>query len=136
MEKLIVFNGHSMNISQDGEMISLTDLWKACGADDSKRPAFWVRQEEAVGFIKATAKFFKCDLKSLLKTAKGRYSGGTWAHVQIALEYAQYLSPDLAVQVNRVFLERLEEEANPELALKRGQERATLGWKRKGKDDK
>lgn len=38
---------------------------------------------------------------------------------QIALEYAQYLDPKLAVMVNSIFFERVEEEKNPEKIAER-----------------
>jgi hypothetical protein len=123
-------------VRQNNEgLTNLTDLWKLAGADENRTPYKWIRQDEAQGFIKAAARFLKRDSESLLKTTKGKY-GGTWAVEQLALEYAQYLSPELAVLVNQAFLERLDEEANPELAIHRGQERAIRKWKADGKTDK
>ncbi|HBF39191.1 MAG TPA: hypothetical protein DDW50_17960 [Firmicutes bacterium] len=43
--------------------------------------------------------------------------------------------PKLQLFVNRVFLERLEEDNNPELALSRGRQRAIDGWRRQGKTE-
>ncbi|WP_084757774.1 KilA-N domain-containing protein [Spirosoma luteum] len=49
-----------------------------------------------VYLLKASARFLKCTPDVLLKSKRGK-GGGTWAVEQIALEYAQYLSPELAV---------------------------------------
>ena len=65
------------------------------------------------------------------KTTKGK-GGGTFAHKQIALAYAKYLSPQLHIAVNQIFFERLEEEKNPQLTV----DRAKATWKKQGKSDK
>ncbi len=132
---LIKFNDSSLDLSKDADgFVSLTDIWQIAGADKNRTPYKWLRLDETRGFIKATARFFKRAPESLLKITKGK-QGSTRAVEQVALEYAQYLSPELAVLVNQAFFERLEEEQNPELAIKRGRERAVRAYKRKGKDD-
>lgn len=70
----------------------------------------------------------------VLKTRRG-VNGGTWAHWQLALSYAQYLSPELHLAVNQVFKERLEETIDPELGITRSRERAKASWKNQGHDD-
>jgi len=131
MKELLPFSFAGVTISKDAEgRISLTDLWKAAGSDSAKRPVEWLRQEQTAGFIRATAKILKVGENHLLKITKGRY-GGTFGQEQIALEYAQYLNPDLAVAVNQVFFERIEEEKNPDLILDRG----IRTYKKHGKSD-
>lgn len=115
--------------------LSLTDLWKLAGSDEKKKPAHWQQFDETKAFINAAAKILKCTPHVLLESRRGK-NGGTWAHELIALEYAQYLSPDLAVLVNKVFSERVEEEQDPELAVKRGNARAAKTWSKQGHDDK
>lgn len=124
-------------ISKDNDgYISLTDLWKAAGSNENNRPAHWMQIDETKGFIKAVEKIFKYTpdvhlksnkskggLKPLLKSKRGKY-GGTYAHEQIALEYAQYLDPALAVYVNNLFL-------NPDAAVNHH----VNFWKSKGKSD-
>lgn len=39
----------------------------------------------------------------IYQTKRGRYGGGTWAHWQIGLAYAQYLNPELHRQVNEIY---------------------------------
>lgn len=132
---LIKFNNIEIDVHKQGEMISLTDLWKAAGSPTTKAPKFWLEQDYAKGFIQSLCKIQKVTQDYLIKVKRGK-GGGTLANVQIALEYAQYLNADLAVKVNQVFLERVEEEANPELAVERGNARAYAGWKKLGQDDK
>lgn len=33
------------NIGRDGDLLSLTDLWKIAGSPQGKEPAQWLRQE-------------------------------------------------------------------------------------------
>ena len=113
-------------------LISLTDLWKATGSVREKAPNFWVNQEATQQLIETAAGILNATQDCILKSAKGR-SGGTWAHKNIALAYAKYLSPELHLAVNQAYLERLEEEANPVLAIERGNARAERTWSQQGK---
>jgi hypothetical protein len=129
MNKLIKFEDNELNVRKDNDgNICLTDLWKLAGSDENKRPVIWQRHETTIAFCRAVSVFLKGDLKSLLKTTRGK-SGATWAHTQIALEYAQYLDPNLAVIVNQNFFDRIEEEKNPDLIA----ERYVKTYQRKGK---
>lgn len=122
---------HGTEIRKDANgMVNLTDLWRAAGSTENQSPNRWQRTDAAQAFIRATEKFLKGISNPIIKTKKGK-GGGTYAHEQIALEYAQYLSPELAVLVNQTFFERLEEEKNPQLAIDRG----INNWKKKGKTD-
>ncbi len=60
---------------------------------------------------------------------------GTYAVPNIAIAYAEYLSPEFHAWALTAIKERIEEEAIPELAYSRGRERAFKGWKRQGKSD-
>lgn len=127
------FNGVEIAFHGKKE-INLTDLWKASGASKENRPSDWVNLPNTLKFIDELAQKLNTEKSGILKTTRGK-GGGTWGHWQIALEYARYLSPEIAIWTNQVVKERLEEERNPELALTRGQERAIRGWKRQGKTD-
>ena len=76
----------------------------------------------------------EAEKQGIIAITKGRY-GGTFAHPQIALAYAKYLSPKLHIFVNQVFFERLEERHNPELSIARGRARAIETWHKQGKSD-
>ena len=125
-------NNHlSFDLRTDGEMINITDLWKANGSIETKAPKFWLGQESTKGFVLALCKLQKVTETYLINVKRGK-TGGTWVHKLIASEYAQYLSPELAVMVNQVFFERIAEEKNPDLIVNR----AIKTYKKIGKDDK
>lgn len=110
--------------------ISLTDLWKVGGSTPNKEVKDWLRLSSTDAFINAATRLLKVEKSHLIKVKRGK-GGGTFADKQIALEYAQYLDPDLAILVNQVYFERVEEQHNPETAI----DRAIKDWKRQGKDD-
>lgn len=126
-KELVVFaNGVEVRSDKD-EFISLTDLFKASGSPANKAVKDWIRLSSTESFIGAVGRMLKVDKSHLIKIKRGK-GGGTYAHKQIALEYAQYADPNLAVAVNQVFFERLEEEKNPEKAIDRG----ISGYKKQG----
>lgn len=129
MKELVLFSeGNKIELRTDGEMSSLTDLWKAAGSPKLKDPAQWVRTETAVQLIETVAGLLNMGEMHIIKTKKGK-GGGTWAHKQIALAYAKWLDPKLHVLVNQVFFERIEEEKNPDLIV----DRAIKTYTKKGK---
>lgn len=109
------------NIEVRDGMPSLTDLWKEAGSPSNKSPYDWKITDSGKTFIATAAKILNTVLNRIIKTSKGK-GGGTFAHPQIAVEYAQYLDPKLAVYVNELFL-------NPEAATNH----AVAIWERKGK---
>ena len=119
------------NIHADNGMISLTDLWKEAGSIANKELKDWLRKESTESFINSLSRILKVEKSHLIKIKRGK-GGGTWGHKQIAIEYAQYLDPKLAVLVNEIFFERVEEEKNPDLIV----DRAIKSYQRHGKDQK
>lgn len=103
-------------------LVSLNDLHaaaKAAGQADGKlEPKHWgqaprtktsgtsgkssVSGGPGRDFIDFVANAQKVDAAHLYATTRGK-GGGTWAHWQIALAYAKYLSPALHMQVNEVY---------------------------------
>lgn len=118
------------NIGKDGEMYSLNDLWVIAGSPENKDPRQWVRLPQVLEFMKSAEKFLNVEKSHIIKSKRGK-GGGTYGVKQIALEYAQYLDSDLAVVVNEVFFQRIEEEKNPELIA----ERYFKTYRKKGKSD-
>lgn len=88
-------------ISDRGETLSLTDMWKAAGAPANQDPAQWSRSAAAEAFIEAVSVNMGISHNKLVETKAGR-SGGTWAHWQVAFAYAKYLSPDFHMWCNEV----------------------------------
>lgn len=110
----------------DGRL-NLTDLWKQANSPYQQRPAAWMALESVAKYLDATAKKLKVAKSDLLITKSGR-GGGTFSHKLVALEYARYLSPKLAVAVNEVFFERVAEEKDPEITARR----AMAGFRKQG----
>ena len=124
------FNGTTIGVKEN-EMINMTNLWKSVGSPENREPWNWSRFE-GKEFIEAVTKELNLSITQVLTSTRGR-TGGTYAHKQIALAYAKYLSPELHMYVNQVFFERLEEEANPELGISRSLKRACDKWKKEGR---
>jgi hypothetical protein len=86
-------------------LVSLNDLHaaaKAAGQADGKAdPREWQRKDGAQ-FIEFVAGQLNVARGHIYAATRGK-GGGTWAHWQIALAYAKYLSPALHMQVNEVF---------------------------------
>jgi len=127
----VPYNGQSFFIDiADGNMVNLHMIFQISGASAGKEPKEWNKLESTKNLIKS----INGGKSPILKTKRG-IGGGTWAHWQLALSYAQYLSPELHLAVNQVFKERLEEAIDPELGITRSRERAVKKWKDQGHDD-
>ncbi len=99
----------SIEIRQDEKgLVSLTDIYRAAeskGLTSGKRnPSDWSR-EAGAPFIEFVAEQLHTRKAGIYKTSRARADrgGGTYAHWQIALAYAKYLSPELHMQVNEVY---------------------------------
>ncbi|WP_043630923.1 KilA-N domain-containing protein [Desulfovibrio sp. TomC] len=93
--------GNKLVATNEDGLISLTDLHRASGGQHRNRPSYWLESEGNKAFVAALSK--SRDSGLFLQVARGR-RGGTYAHWQIALAYAKYLSPELHMQVNEVFM--------------------------------
>lgn len=100
----LVYNGAV--IRDRGEMLSLTDMWKAAGAPENREPYNWVRKEGA-SFIEAVALAHNLPDSQVMITKRGK-GGATFAHWQIGLAYAKYLSPEFHMWCNQVVRDRME----------------------------
>lgn len=100
----ITLGGQPLKTNTEG-LVSLTDLFKAAqaaGAAKGKQsPYEWSRRdgEPFIAFVAESLNTAQCRIYTATK-GKG---GGTFAHWQIALAYAKYLSPELHMQVNQVY---------------------------------
>ena len=97
-------------IHDRGDMLSLTDMWRAAGADTSRAPAEWMRSADAERFISFVLETLNMGIShdEAIKIVRGGRNPGTWAHWQIALAYAKYLSPEFHMWCNTVVRERME----------------------------
>ncbi len=93
---------------------ALTDMWKAAGADPQQAPAKWRGLPGTKAFVDhVEVTIGKSDSELFLAVNGGR-SPGTWAHWQIGLAYAKYLSPEFHMWCNTVVRERMEGARAPE----------------------
>lgn len=102
-KNIIIFNEIEIKWDKDSNLFNLTNMWKASGGHKSQQPFAWLRQDESRKFLKEVDKKFKTASQAVLESRKGRY-GGTYAHWQIALAYAKYLSPEFHMYVNEIFV--------------------------------
>ena len=93
-----------------GDALNLTDMWRAAGAPENKPPAIWQRQNQASEFIEFIADTMSKEHSLLIWTKEGR-GGGTWAHWQIGMAYAKYLSPALHAWFNSIVRAHMERRA-------------------------
>jgi len=76
-------------------MLSLTDMWKAHSAPENRRPNDWLALSSTVEFRSAVEATLVAGKSGIQTSRGGRGIGGvTFAHWQIGLAYAKYLSPD------------------------------------------
>lgn len=120
----------SYAVELNGEMLNLTSMWKAAGSKANRRPSDWQNTDAGSQFIEHIALVVNGGLKPLFKTTKGK-TGATWAHWQIGLAYASYLSPEFAAEVNQAYRQLKAEEADPQLSVNK----AIARWRKLGKSD-
>ena len=127
----IPYNGQFFFIDiADGNMVSLNRIYEISGSPKNQDPSQWMRLETTKKVIES----LNMDETHISKTKRG-IGGGTWTHWQLALSYAQYLSPELHLVVNQVFKERLEEAIDPELGINRSQARTIKKWESEGRNE-
>ncbi len=106
----IVYQG--VVIRERYETLSLTDMWKAAKEPQHREPYQWARKEGA-SFIEAVALAHNLPVEQVMKSKPGK-GGGTYAHWQIGLAYAKYLSPEFHMWCNTVVRERMEGKHGPD----------------------
>lgn len=135
MKELVLFdntqNSILGNVRADGDMLSLTDLWKTARSPKSKSPNDWLRLDSSQQLIDTVAELLNTVSSRIIKTKKGK-GGGSYAHRNVALAYAKYLDPKLHAMVNEIFFQRIEEEKNPDLIA----DRYIKAYQKRGKDKK
>lgn len=104
MTKSLVIAGAVVR-TNDAGLVSLNDIHGAAQvggmAEGKADPREWSRQAGA-DFIDFVASNLNVGKSHIYQSKRGK-GGGTFAHWQIALAYAKYLSPALHMQVNEVY---------------------------------
>ena len=128
------YNGFIIHRVLESGWVNLTDMWKAAGSPGTKRVNDWLNNQDTQNLVLVMAQKLNTTPSCIYVTRRGR-GGGTYGTPDLAIAYAQKLSTEFHAWALAAIRERIEEEANPELAYSRGRERAVKGWKRKGKTD-
>lgn len=89
-------------------MINATEMARSvCKSKEeygNKRPARWLRSQEAVDYLDALLNVRNLVIEDVIQTTRGgsNYSTrtGTWMHRWVAIRYAQWLEPRFAVWVD------------------------------------
>lgn len=127
--KSVAFNYGGVDVLfDDTRLVSLTSMWKAEGSPKNKAPKDWLATDQGKGFVEHIAENLNVARNHIWKGKRGKHSGGTFAHWQIALAYAKYLSHELHRQANEALREWAEEKADPGLKA----ERAVEGYLKRG----
>ncbi|MDF1750056.1 MAG: KilA-N domain-containing protein [Alphaproteobacteria bacterium] len=104
----VAIRGKSIRFDENG-LACLNDIWRAAGLRKNQTPADWMRltsaQKLQIAVLeKTTGKsrgWTKTEYRSVSYAAGGI---GTYADIRLALAYAEYLNPKLALEVREVFL--------------------------------
>ena len=112
---------------RERQMYSLTAMWRAAGCPKNRTPAAWLRLPDTQRFLAELAEQTMGESHSLadINSAEGR-AGGTWAHWQVAVEYAGYLSPSFAIQWNEYAAAYIRGEQRPDVATVRSVSNAPI----------
>jgi len=105
----VILRGRLIGQDRDG-YLSLNDMWRVAEAPEWKSPRKWrtfPTTGELIAALEQNVRFSdvirKTSTKSALYAKIGK-GGGTFAHHILALAYAEYLNPRLAVEVRDIAL--------------------------------
>jgi hypothetical protein len=92
------FNERLIRIRQDDRYVSATDMAQSCG----KRYHDWARLSSTTEYLQALEAVAGYPVTELVQVFQGGTpeNQGTWLHPKVALRFAQWCSPQFAVQVD------------------------------------
>jgi len=98
--------------------VDFLDIWEQMYNGDFNRVEFdTVKSEVGINsFVLTPNKWIKLTNAIGIKSSSGRYGGGTFAHKDIAFEFASWLSPEFKLYLIKEF-QRLKDEENNYLKL-------------------
>ncbi len=121
--KVMLFKTSRIRVDDQGR-VCLNDIHRAAGFSKNQRPSDWMANPNTTNSQMAllrqitgkSGNYSKDEIKSVVYTKTGR-DGGTWVNENLALAYAEYLSPRLGVEIRDVFLryKRGDESLIPEI---------------------
>jgi len=108
--KQLAIRGRAIRIDENG-LTCLNDIWSAAGYTKNRRPGDWYRLStttpriiRVLSLITGKSRnYTPADIHRVYRTRRGP-DGGTYADVRLALDYAEYLNPALAIEVKEVFI--------------------------------
>lgn len=106
MSEALVLRGKPIATDENG-YLSLTDMWRVAGEPKHKKPSEWFRilaVKELIAALTAKLNMGTAHNKNPINARRGRRQGGTFAQPVLALAYAEYLSPELGVEVREIAL--------------------------------
>lgn len=106
----LVYEG--VPIRRRDEKLNLTDMWQAAGAEPARRPVRWLASAEGGRFVGDYAERHKVRVSDLINAKPGK-GGGTFAHWQIGMEYARYLTTAFAEWCNETVRDVMEGQPMP-----------------------
>jgi hypothetical protein len=124
--KTIDYMGRQILICfDDDKLVSLTDIWIGAGRPENSDPGQWLRSQHAKSFIASLATRLNMQISHIKKTVRGKglargLPAGSYAHWQVALEYAGWISHEFRQLIHEAFREWVEEQYDPGLKLERG----------------
>jgi KilA-N domain len=105
----LTIRGRAVRFDDNG-LACLNDIWKAAGFSKNQRPSQWARlpttirkMERVIALVGKSHMVSKETMHLVYRTKRGD-DAGTYADVRLALDYAEYLNPTLAIEVKEVFL--------------------------------
>lgn len=90
MESLYL-DGKKIRVDELGRYC-ITDLWKAVGSLETKKPSKFARLEIFFSLLEISKSVYKFEP---FLVSRGRYTGGTWAVKELAIKYMMWLEPKL-----------------------------------------
>ena len=111
------FNGISVEQRLSDGFVNLTQIAQAAteieGLD--KQVSNYLRLKSTKAYISELATDTQID-RTLVETSQGNFTGkaqGTWAHVEVAIDYCQWVSPRFRVWANRTLRQVMAGEFTP-----------------------
>jgi hypothetical protein len=106
----LAIRGRDVRFDENG-LACLNDIWAAAGYKKNRRPHDWQRLpgtnlkiERVLELNTGKSRNYTAeDMRKAYRTYRGA-NGGTFADMRLALDYAEYLNPKLAIEVKEVFL--------------------------------
>ena len=107
--EVMKFHGNQIAFEEiNGKMmVNATQMAKTFG----KKPDDWIRTQQAKELTKTLTASLICELKDLQVVKNGGLNRGTWLHEELALIFAQWLSPEFYLACNRKLKELLTKQA-------------------------